>query len=377
MYRLNEIPSYEALLKYHLDRIPGTYDKREGSVIFNAVAPVCFELSNLYLKLKTYTDLIFIDTTVGSYLDRLVLQNGVTRNLANAAVRLAQFDTEIPIGTMFIKDNVQFTATRLVMFVDKPDGTRLWQYQLTANDAGIIGNVTNGTLTAMNRISGLGLAEIIGTVRSGNDDETDEALRQRYIDNVTDIPYGGNQADYRQTVSKMDGVGEVKVIPVWNGPGTVKVIITGVDANGYPTVPTNDEIDNYLVNRIQENLDPIPQQMGGSQYPGIGIAPIGHLVTVVPVENRTIDIVANVTLNNPPSDLQMNAEQTIKDYLNSVNTNWDLIDVVIRVSQISNRLLDLDGIIDIGDVTVNGELVNLTLSDTEIATFGSLTLVNA
>ena len=74
--------------------------------------------------------------------------------------------------------------------------------------------------------------------------------------------FGGNIADYKNKVELLPGVGAVKVFPVWNGGGTVKIVL--VDSEW--SVPSSE-----LVEEVQEAIDPV-----GTQGTGVGLAPIGH-----------------------------------------------------------------------------------------------------
>lgn len=359
MYKLNQVPDYEGLLKQALDKIPDNYDKREGSVIYNAIAPMCMEMSYLYLKLRTMTDLIFIDTSVGQYLDRLVLQNGIQRLDATYAEKYGTFNLPQLEGYIFIKDEVQF---EVIEQIDSPNA-ETYVYRLRCTEKGEIGNVEAGPLTSLNYIRGLQIAEITGTFNEGTDIETDEHLRQRYIDNVTDIAYGGNKSDYRQKIKGMDGVGSCKVIPVWNGPGTVKCIITNADY---------EEPSEQLVKQVQQSVDPTLDGYG------IGIAPVGHIVTIKGATMDSLEIRAQIVTNNPPADLQLKMEEAIKDYLNTLNKNWELLDnITVRISQITNVLLDVDGIIDVGDIYINGEMKNYVVDSDKLAGFGSISAISA
>lgn len=354
MYRLNEIPDYEGLLRYTLDKIPDTYDKKETSVIFNAVAPICMEISNLYLKLRTYTDLVFIDTSVGSYLDRLVLQNGITRLQATYTEKYATFNLQGLEGRTFLREGVRFTVVNMI---ENPS-EGVYIYRLRAEEIGEVGNVTNGTLTSLNWIQGLTVAEITGTISQGSNVETDEHLRQRYIDTVTDIPYGGNQADYRQKIKQLDGVGQCKVIPVWNGAGTVLCIITNADY----TAPTAQ-----LVDEVQQIIDPT---LDGH---GIGIAPIGHIATIRGATMDSLAFTADITTFNPPGDLQAQMEASITNYLRNINFTWELNEnLVVRASRIVDALLDVPGVIDVDNVTINGNASNYVVDSEKLPSLGTL-----
>ena len=58
---MNEIPTYEEILQRCLDRIPNSFDKRQGSIIYDALAPCCVELAQMYIQLASTYELVFID----------------------------------------------------------------------------------------------------------------------------------------------------------------------------------------------------------------------------------------------------------------------------------------------------------------------------
>ena len=58
--------------------------------------------------------------------------------------------------------------------------------------------------------------------------------------------------------------------------------------------------------------------------------------------------------------------QVIEDYFSELRANWSESDIVVRISQIEARLLDIDGIIDIEDTKLNGLTRNLYLSGEEV-----------
>lgn len=88
---------------------------------------------------------------------------------------------------------------------------------------------------------------------------------------------------YVEKTDALDGVGGTVVIPVWNGGGTVKLIIINSDFG---------VASSALVKAVQEAIDPDPQGTGS------GIAPIGHTVTVVSAVGKTVSIKSRITLND-------------------------------------------------------------------------------
>lgn len=343
---MNEIPTYEEILQRCLDRVPNSFDKRQGSIIYDAIAPCCVELAQMYIQLAGVYDQVFIDSAVGSALDALVRQNGVTRKEATHAIRLGEFDVVIPIGTRFSDGENSY------MVVSNVEGTT--NSYLRCEQAGTVGNSYYGSLTPITYITGLASAELTDIIDLGDDTESDDSLRERYMEAVTAPQFGGNVSDYQNKVKSLLGVGGCKVIPIWNGGGTVKLIITNTQGG----VPTSS-----LVNEVQEAVDPNQDQSG------IGIAPIGHIVTVVGVEALNIAISATFTLETGIgiADIQESVNKAIDDYFTSLSKTWDKEDnLIVRLSQIETRLLGVSGVLDIVNVKLNNTSGNISLQSNQI-----------
>ena len=343
---MNEIPTYEEILQRCLDRVPNSFDKRQGSVIYDAIAPCCVELAQLYIQLAGIYDQVFIDTAVGSALDALVRQNGVTRKEATYAVRLGEFNMVMPIGTRFSDGENSYIV------ISNVEGTT--NSYLQCEQAGTVGNSYYGSLTPITYITGLTSAELTDIIDLGDDTESDDSLRERYMEAVTAPQFGGNVSDYQNKVKSLLGVGGCKVIPIWNGGGTVKLIIT----NAQGGVPTSS-----LVNEVQEAVDPKQDQSG------IGIAPIGHIVTVEGAAALNIAISATFTLETGVgvTDIQESVNKAIDDYFTSLSKTWDKEDsIIVRLSQVETRLLGVSGVLDIANVKLNNTSGNISLESNQI-----------
>lgn len=343
---MNEIPTYEEILQRCLDRIPNSFDKRQGSIIYDALAPCCVELAQMYIQLASTYDLVFIDTAVGDSLDALVKQNGVTRKDASYAVRLGEFSMVVPVGSRFSDGDNTYIV------IENIEGTT--NSKLRCEQAGIVGNSYYGSLTPISYVVGLTYAELTDIIDLGDDIESDDELRERYMETVTAPQFGGNVSDYQNKVKALEGVGGCKVIPIWNGGGTVKLIITN-SQGGAPT--------ETLVNEVQEAVDPTGDQTG------IGIAPIGHIVTVVGAEEVEIEIESSFTLEAgvTAASIQESINKVISDYFTALSKEWDSQDnIIVRISQIETRLLSVPGVLDLDNTTINGSTGNLTLDSTQI-----------
>ena len=62
--------TFEAILEAMLDRVPNTLDKREGSIIYDALAPAAAELQNAYIALDMVLNEGFADTASWQFLVR-------------------------------------------------------------------------------------------------------------------------------------------------------------------------------------------------------------------------------------------------------------------------------------------------------------------
>lgn len=343
---MNEIPTYEEILQRCLDRIPNTIDKRQGSIIYDALAPCCVELAQMYIELSAIYDQVFIDTAVGEALDKLVEQNGVKRKDATYALRKGEFNMVVPVDNRFSDgENTYIVIENIV-------GTN--NSILRCEQAGVVGNSYYGSLTPITYLQGLTRAELTDIIDMGDDVESDEDLRERYMESVTAPQFGGNVSDYQNKVKSLTGVGGCKVVPIWNGGGTVKLIIT----NSQGGVPTSSLVDD-----VQEAVDPNQDQQG------LGIAPIGHIVTVEGAVARNITVSATFTLESgvDPTDIQDSVNNIVDNYFKSLSTNWDKEDnLIARISQLETRLLGVAGVLDITNTKMNNSSSNLSLESNEI-----------
>ena len=84
--------SYEEILQRCLssERLVNL-DKRQGSVIYDTLAPLCMELAEAYIKMDIMADQSYLLTAIGSNLDRKVYDYGLVREQATYAERYGVF----------------------------------------------------------------------------------------------------------------------------------------------------------------------------------------------------------------------------------------------------------------------------------------------
>lgn len=357
---LDEYFDYEVILNRMLDKIPDTLDKREGSIIYDALAPAAAEMAQMYILLKNNIDLVFADTAVEEYLDRLAGQVGLTRKEATKAVKQGNFYDENE-NLMDIELNSRFTCNDSYWCVIQKISTGI--YSLECESPGAQGNNINGNLIPVDYIQGLGSATLTELLIPGEDQENDDELRERYYEQIGEKSFGGNVIDYKNKTKSIDGVGAVKVTPIWNGGGTVKLTI--LDSN-------YDKASDVLINEVQAEICP------DFSDEGLGLAPIGHVVTVDTVEEVKINVRTQITIDGVTTleQVKENISVNIEKYLLEQRKNWEDSEIiVIRKAQVEAIILNTEGVIDVSNTALNNQSGNIELSKYQVPILGEVVIV--
>lgn len=344
--------SYEDILKRLLERVPDSLDKREGSVIFDALAPCAMEIKLLYLALDEVVANTFADTASRQFLIRRAAERGLSPKPAACAELRAvcvPADAVIPDGARFSLDGVYFRAA------GKLDGG----CRVVCEQPGRVGNVFAGELVPVDYIHGLERFYADGLLIPGEDEEDTESFRARYLASFDSHAFGGNVDDYIQKAGAVPGVGAVKVTPVWNGGGTV--LLTVLDSEFNAASPE-------LVSRVQSVIDPEPAM-------GRGLAPIGHSVTVRAPAEFTVDVSFGLVFDEGCSFelLDSKIRRCAEEYLLELRRGWaDRSGCVVRVSQLESRIMGIEGIVDIFGTRVCGSSENLEIPGGDIPVLGGI-----
>jgi uncharacterized phage protein gp47/JayE len=360
--------TYEYLLAQALAQVPDTLDKREGSVIYDAIAPACYELSEMYMQLRQIVQQTYVSTASGQYLDLRVQEQGLSRYAATYAVKKAAFTNasgnpvNIPIGSRFSTiadaDSINYEVT--AEYLDESGDAVPGAYQLTCETLGTSGNAYTGNLLPITYISGLATAIMSDIIIPARDEETDEELLIRYLAKANQKSFGGNIAQYDEMMKSIDGVGEVQVYPVWNGGGTVKLSV--IDAEYNPV--TND-----FITALQLEVD--PENAVGQQGTGLGRAPIGHKVTIVAPTAVTINVTATLALKPGYTliSVQTPIEEAIDAYLLEIRQQWGLSDELnnyssaVYLARVTAAMLSVAGILNVTNTKLNGSAADIILTE--------------
>ncbi len=231
---------------------------------------------------------------------------------------------------------------------------------MEAEESGISGNyVYNGTkATPVNNIQGLVSAVFGNIMELGTNEETDESLRTRIREKIGGPAENGNKQHYKTWCESVEGVGRAKIVPLWNGPNTVKGII--INSLGLPA-------DDSVIKRVQEYVDPDDDGDGEGDGLGEGVANLGAHFTAVPAESCDINISFNVILTSGANleNVKSQTEEAVIEHFKKFALEYDE-NIIVRVSFIGAMISNLPSVLDYSDLKLNDKNLNIELTREQV-----------
>lgn len=343
-------------------------DKRVGSIIYDAIAPCAMELADAYAMIDILQEQTYLLTATGDNLDKRVYDYGISRNQATQAQRIGSFkkylvdgngdfvldendekilvDMDIPVGSRFIvPDNEDI----IFQYIGITDGYKILQCE----SAGSGGNEHIGTILPLTPITDMVESKITSTYKYGEDEESDEQLRARTQEHIANQAFGGNIADYIEKVNSIDGVGNTKVFPAWQQNGSV--LLSVVD-------PTFSPITNEFAGYLKEQID--PEESSGQ---GIGIAPIGHTVTITTPVEQTVDVELTLKIeeNAVQGEITSEVQTVLQNYIQSIREQFaQNVSLAVYRSRIIDKLFDnISELLNVTDVLLNNADADIVYTD--------------
>lgn len=350
----------QQIMNTMLAKVTNALDKREGSIVYTVMAPIAYVFKEFYNNLKIVERDAYIETAIGDALDMIGAERGIYRKPAVAAVKKGLFNIEIDIGSVFVTlAGKNALSYEVIEYIGEEEPN--FAYKLKCQTTGIVGNNYIGNIQAQNPITGLTYAYMSDIVSEGSDIETDESMRERYIESLQEKPFGGNIASYREAILAMDGVGGVQVWPFWNGPGTVKCSI----------ITSSFEIaTEELIKTVQKEICPPEGDNENPSPNGYGVAPIGAIATIATATELKVKISARLILT-PTAELGTVTElikADLETYFLNLRKQWDnrqntyeiAYPVNIVHSQILNTIMLVPDVLDCRDLLINDSDQNIS-----------------
>lgn len=336
--------TYEEIKKRILDSITIDIDKREGSFINDMISPLAVELTKTYIEFNNIINIAFVESSYDKYLDMKVNEFGIFRkdgDKARGILKITGTDgVVIPKGTIALTDDgLRFSLDSGVI----EEGQAL--IIATAEDIGKKYNVLANRIKRL-EIDIFGVNSVINEneFSGGIDRETDEELKSRFFNTIRKPQTSGNIYHYEQWALEVDGVGNAIVKPLWNGPGTVKVLIS--DSNKQP-------VSGDIINKCREHIE--------------SVRPIGATVTISTPTLFNISVSVDVDLDNTKE------LEEVKGYIKeSLIKYFKTCSNEVVFTKVGGVISNTEGVSDYRNLTINEGTSNVSIPEENIINLSSL-----
>lgn len=331
--------------------IPSRYDTSEGSYMHDVLAPVAIEMETAYAYVEKTGKRLLIATATGGDLDIALGQLGFTRKGATYS------EGEVTVtganGATLEKGALVGAGKQVYEILETVELTEgSVTVPVRATVAGSAGNVAAG---AVNYFP-VTLPKITSVTNEkaftgGADAETDAEYLGRYQYFLDHPVTSGNQYEYEMWALEIDEVGRARCIPVWNGGGTVKVVIVTRDLQ--PAGPD-------LIQKVQEHIE-------GKRLTGVDL-------TVDTAETVSLNVSASVVLDGSVTLEEI--ETAYKTALAELLKEIDIAGGVVPYGEIAALLQSMPGVsyYDPNTLLVNGAIGNVFIEEGQLAIVGGVTL---
>lgn len=324
-------------------------ETREGSFLDSMAGPAAVEIWKVYQAMNAVISIAFPDESAGGYLDLEGAKYGITRKPGTRArctmTLTGTAGSTIPAGTVFLTlEGLEFALLEDVLLTGGSDtGTA------EATEIGSAYNVEGGAITRMVTTMTALSAWTNASATGGTDQESDAALYERIRDFRSRQATSGNAYHYEQWAMEVAGVGGAKIFPLWNGAGTVKVVLVDADME-----PASSEIVAAAAAHIEAER------------------PIGATVTVAAAQSLPIHVAAKLTLDGSTTLPEVKAvfASELDAYLKTLAFRTS----ILRYNQVAYLLLSLPGVLDFTSLTLNGGTGNVSIGAEQVPALGEVTL---
>lgn len=350
----------EEIQQRMMDALPDGIDDMPGGFPYDFTMPTAIEKSELIqFHLVRTLMLMFPQYAWGNWLDLHAAAAGIERRPAGYASGSVTVTgdpgTVIPDGAIFCTEAtdstpaLEYAADSMAIIPESGSVT----VEVTAVEAGRESNTKKNTVVfALTSIKGLSTVNNPDDITGGTDVESDEDLLERieeenFRDGATFI---GNDSDYIRWAKEVVGVGDCIVVPTWNGPGTVKLII--VDSNGEPAnARLIEAVYDHIVSPHDRSLRLLPTACAELTVEAATTKKISYTCTGLMYDDTT-DI---------PTIVSQFKELVMKEYSEAK------VEGILVYNQVRPLITDIPGVSDFDTFLMNGAEENIPLSNDEYA----------
>lgn len=343
----------EEFLKTMLNNLSNTEDKSPNSFSYDILSAtaIIFEdgqrvIEELFMKFD-------VDNLEDEELEKRVFQiAGLNRKKPTQAVGTVTVTgkqgTIIPKDTVFLAGDIEYTIER---DYEIPQNGNI-EIKVTSKGFGGTQNVTPKSIN-QSKPTILGVTDIANNseIISGYDAESDDDLRERFYERLMNPPKAGNPAHYKLWATEVDGIWSAKVFRTWQGGGTVKVVVIGLNRKA---------VGPNLIEKVKKHI--------------LEEAPIRYeSLTVESATTKNVDVKANITITANASEIETKQEirSRIEKYFYDIAFKQNFI----SYAKLGAEILKVPGVADYTELKLNNSIGNLKLTDTEVPQLGNLEVI--
>lgn len=348
----------ESLKAEMLAQLADTVEVREGSYANTLLSPAAYQLYKIYqMVMPTVEMAIDPDETAGDIIDKRAADFGIERIPGNVATVYLKFTSGFLDRTPVVPAGTRAETLDGLRFVTTEDAVFQGQEALVparAEAAGRRYNVDANTITVMTRnIGGVSAVTNPEGASGGTDEESDAALLERYRNHLRRPVSSGNVNHYIQWATEVSGVVYARVEPLWDGPGTVRVVIAGPDKSA-----VDELVRQACADHIEEER------------------PIGADVTVISTTALSVDVEAQVALTEGGSAQAVQAQ--FETAMRQLLASYPFGEAgTVRYSRVLSLLLGCDGVEEYVSLKLNGGAANVPFTAQLTPMLGSVTVTAA
>ncbi len=364
----------EELIEQAIANAPDDIDTRQGSVFFDAISGSFNRLAQLFIDANIISEQSSVRTATGENLD-ILAANLYMSKLKREEAQTSQYnitltaaegipfeEVDIEEGDRFIVDGIYFILRQ------NEDESFYIEAETPGADSN---NIPVGTSALpVETIDDLASAKIGNIIRSGIDEEDDDAFRLRIQEMLSAPAENANAQQYKTWCENIKGVGTATIFPLFAGPNTVKAVLT--DSNNQPCT-------SEIVKAVQDFIDPITRNtkvvVNGAEIIvgdgiGEGVAPIGaHFLAVTAINNDiTITILNPLMYEGVSQDEVISViRKNIANYFSSLTKSYDAKkNITVKLIQVSSIIASTNAVEDFESVLINGKSLNYVVPAGEI-----------
>lgn len=342
--------SQEEFLQSMLSNLSNTEDKTPNSFsydILSAAAIVFEDFQRVILELFKKFDVMNLED---EELDARVLQiAGIKRKQATQSTGEVTITglpkTVIPKETVFLAGSLEFTIDQDYVIPDTGNITIKVKSVVYGGDANALPNAIDKSSPQIMGVDNISNAK---EINNGYDQETDDDLRERYLEKLLHPPKAGNPAHYKLWATEVDGIWNAKVFRTWQGGGTVKVVVIGLNRKA---------VGPDLIEKVKKHI--------------LEEAPIRYEdLTVESATTKKVKVDVKIKLTQNANLIEVKEE--IKDRIEKYFYNISFKESIVSYAKVGAEILKVPGVADYDDLKLNGSMGNVAMKETEVPELESL-----